>query len=322
MRSRFVRIRASPRERSHRGTPLIANPAAATAAVDHFVGAAKLSCMSNVRLRRLERVSTFRRLALAAWGAPSDPTIHGSLEIDASAALAHLAALRGQGDVKATITHLVGRALAKVLAEHPELNVLIRWGRFYQRDDVDIFFQVALQADAELAAVDLSGVVVRNADRKTVLEIAGEFAARVQRVREDRDPELAGLRKRLGQIPPLLLRPVQAALDFLQYSFNLKMPGLPRDAFGSAMVTNIGMFGMRWAYAPLFPPSHCPIVVVVGAVHSKPCVIADGDGEKLAIRPILPLHASMDHRVLDGVQAARVASRLEHLLLHPAELDA
>ena len=279
--------------------------------------------MGNVRLRRLERVSTFRRLALAAWGSPVDPTIHGTLEIDATAALAHLAALRGHGDVKATLTHLVGRALARVLAEHPELNVLIRWGRFYQRDDVDIFFQVALQPEADDGAVDLSGVVVRNADRKSVLEIAGEFATRVQRVREDRDPELATLRRRLGQLPPLLLRPIQSLIDFVQYTFNVKLPGLPRDAFGSAMITNIGMFGMRWAYAPLFPPSHCPIVVLIGAVHSKPSVVVDDAGrEQLAIRPILPLHASMDHRVLDGVQAARVATRLEHLLLHPAELDA
>jgi pyruvate/2-oxoglutarate dehydrogenase complex dihydrolipoamide acyltransferase (E2) component len=282
-----------------------------------------LARMGNVRLRRLERVSTFRRLALAAWGSPVDPTIHGTLEIDATAALAHLAALRGHGDVKATLTHLVGRALARVLAEHPELNVLIRWGRFYQREDVDIFFQVALQTQADDGAVDLSGVVVRNADRKSVLEIAGEFATRVQRVREDRDPELAALRKRLGQLPPLLLRPIQSLIDFVQYTFNVKLPGLPRDAFGSAMVTNIGMFGMRWAYAPLFPPSHCPIVVLIGAVHSKPLVVTDDAGrEQLAIRPILPLHASMDHRVLDGVQAARVATRLEHLLLHPAELDA
>jgi len=282
-----------------------------------------LARMGNVRLRRLERVSTFRRLALAAWGSPVDPTIHGTLEIDATAALAHLAALRGHGDVKATLTHLVGRALARVLAEHPELNVLIRWGRFYQREDVDIFFQVALQTQADDGAVDLSGVVVRNADRKSVLEIAGEFATRVQRVREDRDPELAALRKRLGQLPPLLLRPIQSLIDFVQYTFNVKLPGLPRDAFGSAMITNIGMFGMRWAYAPLFPPSHCPIVVLIGAVHSKPLVVTDDAGrEQLAIRPILPLHASMDHRVLDGVQAARVATRLEHLLLHPAELDA
>lgn len=278
--------------------------------------------MANVRLRRLQRVSTFRRLALAAWRSPADPTIHGTLEIDATAALAHLEQLRGHDEARPTLTHLVGRALARVLGEHPELNVLIRWGRFYQRDDVDIFFQVALHPDAELAAVDLSGVVVRNADRKSVQEIAGEFAARVQRVREDRDPELAGLRKRLGKIPPLLLRPLQVVLDFVQYSFNLRVPGLPRDAFGSAMVTNIGMFGMRWAYAPLFPPSHCPIVVVIGAVYRKPIVVTDADGnEQISIRPILPLHASMDHRVLDGVQAARVASRLEHLLLHPAELD-
>ena len=281
-----------------------------------------LSGMGNVHLRRLKRVSTFRRLALSAWGAPVDPTMHGTLEIDATAALDYLERARGHGDIKVTLTHLVGRALAKVLAEHPELNVLIRWGRFYQRDDVDIFFQVALQATAALADVDLSGVIVRNADRKSVLEIADEFAARVQRVRDDCDPELARMRRRLGQIPPLLLRPLQSVLDCIQYGLNVKLPGLPRDAFGSAMITNIGMFGTRWAYAPLFPPSHCPIVVLIGAVHSKPWVLSKTTGEQLAIRPILPLHASMDHRVLDGVQAARVATRLEHLLMHPEELDA
>lgn len=279
--------------------------------------------MGNIKLHRVRKVSTFRRLAVASWSASRDPTIHGSLEVDATAALAHLEDLHARTGERATLTHLVGRALAVALAERPEVNVLVRWQRFYQREDVDIFFQVALQAEsAEPGALDLSGIVVRRADRKSVADIAREFAERVAAIRQDRDPELAGIRRALGRIPPLLLRPVHAVLDVLQYTFNLRLPGLPRDSFGSAAVTNVGMFGTRWAYAPLFPPAHCPIVVLVGAVTPRPWVVTAADGSlQVAVRPVLPLHATLDHRVLDGVQAARLSARIEELLANPQQLE-
>lgn len=278
--------------------------------------------MVHVKLRRVRQVSTFRRLAVAAWGPPRDPTIHGSLELDAGPALAYLDELHRRTGQRATLTHLVGRALAVALAERPELNVLIRWQRFYQREDVDIFFQVALQADNhDAGAVDLSGVVVRRADTKSVADIAREFGERVAAVRDDRDPELAGVRRALGSVPPLLLRPLHRLLDVLQYSFNLRLPGLPRDSFGSAAVTNVGMFGARWAYAPLFPPSHAPIVLLVGAVVNRPWVVEGENGPQVAVRPVLPLHATFDHRVLDGVQASRLGARVESLLADPSLLD-
>lgn len=278
--------------------------------------------MKNVKLRRVRDVSTFRRLAVAAWSAPRDPSIHGSLELDATAALDYLEALHQRTGQRATLTHLVGRALAVVLRERPDANVLVRWQRFYQRRDVDIFFQVALATDAgDPGALDLSGVVIRDADRKSTADIAREFSARLAAVRDDRDPELAGIRRALGRVPPLLLRPLHAALDVLQYSFNLRLPGLPRDSFGSAMVTNVGMFGVRWAHAPLFPPAHCPIVLLVGAVALRPWVVTHEGTPRVEPRPVLPLHATFDHRVLDGVQAARLATRIEALLTDPARLD-
>lgn len=277
--------------------------------------------MHNVHLRPSHAVSTFRRLAAAAWDAPRDATIYGSVEIDATPLLAYLDDLRSRG-VRATVTHAVGRALAVVLAEHPELNVLIRLGRFYPREDVDILFQVALHDDAsDPAAQDLSAVVLRGVDRKSVAQIADEFAARTTAVRADLDPEMADLRRRMVRIPPLWLRPLQRVLDFVQYTLNLRVPGLPRDSFGSAMLTNVGMYGITHAYAPLFPPSHCPLVVLVGAITRRPWVVSDAQGERLEIRPVLPIHATLDHRVIDGVQAARVAARLRALLGEPGLLD-
>lgn len=275
-------------------------------------GRATFSRMPNVHMRRIREVSTFRRLAAAAWRTPRDPSFHGSLEVDATAALAHLAALRERTGVRATFTHLVGRALAIVLRECPEVHVVIRGGRFYRREDVDIFFQVALAARR-----DLSGLVIRRADDKSIADIAREFEERLERTRRDRDAEVAAVRRRLAWMPALLLRPLEAALDVLQNTCNLRVPGLPRDPFGSAAVTNIGMFGARWGYAPLFPPAHWPIIVLVGAVQPRPWVVEEADGPRVAVRPILPLHATFDHRVIDGVQAAHLAARLEALLARP-----
>lgn len=277
--------------------------------------------MRNVRVRPSAPVTSFRRIAAAAWDPPRDPTIYGSVEVDATPLLAYLDGLRGRG-IHATVTHAVGRALAIVLAEHPELNVLVRLGRFYRREDVDILFQVAQHGDAgDPAEPDLSAIVLRGVDTRSVAQIAAEFAARTAATRADRDAEMASVRRSMGRIPPLLLRPLHRLLDFVQYTLNLRVPGLPRDAFGSAMVTNVGMFGISDAYAPLFPPSHCPVVMLVGAITRRPWVVHDERGERVEVRPVLPLRATLDHRVVDGVQAARVAARLRALLAAPELLD-
>ncbi len=277
--------------------------------------------MQNVRVRPGARVSSFRRLAAAAWDPPRDPTIYGSIEVDATAILAYLDGLRRHG-VHATVTHAVGRALAIVLAEHPALNVLVRLGRFYPREDIDILFQVAQHGDAgDPSEPDLSALVLRGVDTKSVAQIAGEFAEQTAAIRDDRDTEMAAVRRSMSRIPPLLLRPLHRLLDFVQYTLNLRVPGLPRDSFGSAMVSNVGMYGITDAYAPLFPPSHCPIVLLVGAITRRPWVVNDERGERVEVRPVLPLRATLDHRVVDGVQAARVAARLRELLAAPDLLD-
>ena len=45
--------------------------------------------------------------------------------------------------------------------------------------------------------------------------------------------------------------------SFLSYTFNLDLrwAGIPRDPFGSAMVTNVGSIGLPTALVPLVPYS-------------------------------------------------------------------
>lgn len=179
----------------------------------------------------------WRKIATATWGHPNDPQIYGDLELDAGELLAFVEELRRSTGVHVTVTHLVGKALASALAEHPELNTRLVGGRFIPRESVDIFFIVSTEGGK-----DLSGVKVVNADRKHVVEIANELAARVARVRTGDDAELGKGKSLLDATPTWLLGPVLRLGTWLTADRNvdLKRFGLPRQAFGSAMVSSVG----------------------------------------------------------------------------------
>src|SRR5215510_8926695 len=92
----------------------------------------------------MQDVSSFRRMAAAMWAKPSDPSIYGSMDIDATAPLAFLAEHQAASGVKLTVTHLVARAVALALRDQPEINAKVRfWGRLERRATVDVFVTVA-----------------------------------------------------------------------------------------------------------------------------------------------------------------------------------
>ncbi|MEL6182797.1 MAG: 2-oxo acid dehydrogenase subunit E2 [Myxococcota bacterium] len=278
--------------------------------------------MPNIKnLKRIAQVSSFRKLAAATWPAPGDPTIYGQLDLDITAALDYLKRKEKESGEKITVTHLVGRCLAQCFREYPAANTIVRLGRFYQRETVDMFFQVAITGKSPGKGDDLSGVVVRKADTLTVPEIARQLRERARKVRRNEDKEVSKAKNNLQWVPGLALRPMLKLVDFLSYELNLDVPGMPRDPFGTAMVTSMGMFGIARAWAPLFPPSHCPMVLMVGAIERRPWVMEEEGKEELVIRPCMTLCVAMDHRVIDGVLGAMMTKRIRELMLNPDLLD-
>jgi pyruvate/2-oxoglutarate dehydrogenase complex dihydrolipoamide acyltransferase (E2) component len=219
--------------------------------------------------------------------------------------------VRSSSGSHVTVTHVVGRAVAYALAAHPELNCTLARRRFVQRETVDISFVVAVEGGR-----DLSSVKVRNADRKSVSEVAVELAERAARVRTGTDAEFGRMKRTIEVTPPLLLRLGLSLADWVtgDLRVDLRRFGLPRDAFGSAMVTSVGMFGVQRAYAPLSPFYRVPFIVLVSEITDRPVVV---DGTVVA-RPTLALTATMDHRYLDGAHAARLANAVREYLAEPA----
>jgi len=263
--------------------------------------------------RPLEHPSAFRKLAAAAWRAPNDPHIFGSVDVDMTAAEAFLRSYNARNGCKATVTHLVTRAVAMTLARHPEYNAKVGWWRLRIRSRVDIFCQVATEGGR-----DLSGFKIDAADTRSVAEIAAALGGAAQKIRSGRDPAFDRSRRLFRALPLWAIRMLVGFLSFLVNTLNLDLPslGLPRDPFGSAMVTSVGMMNVDTGFAPFTPVARCPLIATVTRVRQRPWVV-DGRVEP---RPILRLCGTFDHRIIDGYHAAEISTEVEELLERPEGL--
>jgi pyruvate dehydrogenase E2 component (dihydrolipoamide acetyltransferase) len=253
----------------------------------------------------------WRKVASAIWDSPTDPQIYGDIEVDARAVVAFVDRIRADSGTRVTVTHVVGKAIANAFAEHQDLNVYESRGRYIPHESVDIFFVVAVDDGR-----DLSGVKVRQADRKTVVEIADELSARAAKIRTGDDSDFGKSKKAVDAMPAPLLRLGLGLADRLtgDYNVDLRRFGIPRQMFGSAMVTSVGMFGVQRAFGPLSPYYRIPVLALVGEITKKAVVV---DDDQIVARPILTISATMDHRYLDGAHAARLSKTVRAYLEEP-----
>ncbi len=260
-------------------------------------------------------LSSFRKIALGTWKDAKDPSVYGALVVEVDAVLAYIEAFREATGKRLTLTHLMAKALALVYREIPDANALLRWGGIWMRKEIAIFFQVALE-DPVTGEIDLSGVTIRRPDQKSTLDIVGEFEAAAGKVRAGKDEEKESTRQTFKRLPGWLTGWVLDLISVLIYGLNLDLrwAGLPRDPFGSAMVTNIGTLGLEEAYVPLVPYSRVPLLIAVGAVKRE--FVPDAAGNPKLVHT-LRLCATFDHRILDGAHAAKMAKVIRRAFADP-----
>ena len=162
--------------------------------------------------------------------------------------------------------------------------------------------------------IDLSGATIFEPEDKTLLAIVDEFQERTAKVRGGSDRKDSA-RNIFRRAPSFAIGPILDAVGFFGYTLNLDLEklGVPNDAFGSIMITNIGSLGLEEAYPPLVPYSRVPIVMAMGAVQDAPVV------ENGAVIPgrVMKVCATFDHRVLDGAHAAIMVRTLRSWMEDP-----
>jgi len=171
---------------------------------------------------------------------------------------------------KVSVNDLIIKAVALTLKQFRNLNASFHVNEVVQHGSIHIGVAVAIEGG-------LLTVVCRNADQKSVRNIANEVKSLVSRARE-------------GKV----------RLD---------------DIEGSTFsVSNLGMFDVEVFSAIINPPEAA--ILAVGTVKDVP-VVKDG---ALTVGTRMKATISVDHRVSDGVEAARFMQALADPLENPLKM--
>jgi len=91
---------------------------------------------------------------------------------------------------------------------------------------------------------------------------------------------------------------------------------LPQDYQGGTFtISNLGMFGIENFTAIINPPEAA--ILSVSGMKKVPVVISKGEEDEIVVRTIMKMTVSVDHRVIDGMNATKFLNEVKALLEKP-----
>ena len=242
----------------------------------------------------------------------NEAAVYFEQTLDVSRTLAWLDAQNRGGAARATIFHVVLRALADVLHERPRLNRFAVGRRIYDRDGVHISFAAKkkMSDDAPLATV------------KREFPAGESFVAMMEglsgAVGEARSDKKSAVDKELALFLRLPGPVLDAAVGLLRRldAWGLAPKALldPDPMYASAFVANLGSIKIDAAYHHLYEHGNCPLFVTVGQVQPRPMIDAAGE---VAVTPTVMLRYTYDERIEDGLYAATAIDLLRRWVEDP-----
>ncbi|MEM9281950.1 MAG: hypothetical protein AAGA96_09000, partial [Verrucomicrobiota bacterium] len=222
----------------------------------------------NIEVGPPDEVTSYRKIAIASWRHPRDPTTYSWIDVPIEPAEAYLKSV--DAEVAPTLTHFLALALADCLKRQPEFDRFLRAGKLYPRLSTDAFITTLLRGKK---GKDLSGFVIREIVSKSLAEVAKESAEETDKLRKGEDKEMEETQRRVNLLPAELLRVAMWFQELIAYRLNLnpRWVGMPKDRFGSFMISNIGALGLERAFIPLSPYTRCPIIIGLGKPRGSGC---------------------------------------------------
>lgn len=271
--------------------------------------------MSHISLGAKQQLTTYRKIAIAAWRHPRDPSTYSWLDLPVEAAEVFLKAYGSE--TKPSLTHYIGKIVANCLEEHPDLNHLLRARNLYRRSQTDVFITTLLST---AAGKDLSGFVLRDVPGQTLGEIARQSEIAVGLLRRGEDLEALRINEITAKMPVWLLRLTMYLEDIAHYTLNVSLQkiGIPDDRFGSVMISNFGILGIDNALVPLSPYCRCPLIVGIGRTRPMPIV----QGGEVVAADCVTISFTFDHRYADGVHGGLMMRRFQKIFVNPTRYPA
>jgi len=256
----------------------------------------------------------WRLVANTVFGPPKSGKLYGTMDVDITETEEYIW-LERKEKRKITMTSIAIAAIARTLAEDtPEINCFIRRGKVIPRNYIDVSTAVLLKGGEAM-----STVIIKEADTKSVLEIANELKEKAFEARQGDEDDAMDSKHALAKIPWPFRKWIYLLIRFIVYGLGLKIQsiGISDRSFGSITLTNVGSIGLTNSFPALMPMAKLPAVIAIGKIEKRPVVIKD----EIVIRTILAGSAAFDHRLVDGIQIARFTKGVIHRIQNPKLMD-
>lgn len=266
------------------------------------------------------RVSPIRRALLWWFAWPGNPYVTVNFSVDFSHARAYLAAL---GEPRVSVNALVAAGIARTLRTFPQGNSRIIGRTIVAPKHIGIAMPVNLLGHAGERSRELGVALVERAEELSLRELAAASTAHV-RAERGGEPQNVVIRQLLGladAAPPFLFDATLSLLNRVNHSPRLADELYRRFPITTAL-SNAGAAiglapGMLFRGADVAIPQRLVHIGTFWGASAVQDEVIALDGVP-TIRPMLPILFLFDHRLIDGVMGARMATHLGAILQDPA----
>ena len=247
-------------------------------------------------MSQTEKKPIFRKIAPAIWTESGDPSVYGFVDLDVTALK----------DKDYILPYFV-KALNELMLKYPVLNTYVRWRRITSHPQKMISVMVNIPTKSK----DLSALHIVVHKDVTAMDIKKQIDSKAEKIRSYKDPYLGFMLKIIDWLPNMLVKLFISVYEILIYDFktNLNIKKIPKQPFGSIIVSNVGSLGLKNALLPLVPLARASVMISIGKKTQEVKVI---EGQ-MAIRDIVCIGVTFDHRLFDGAHAAQMLAEFEKI---------
>lgn len=239
----------------------------------------------DLRPRKVEPETQWRRTALQIWDTPRHPVMMGWFDV------------RVDHFPRKLITPIMVAAVGQVWAEYPRMNRYTWAGEVWEPAGVNVGVRIAL-GDREVPEA-LSTIVIPNADTRSLNDIVRILQAGVARMNE------VG-----AEVEQVTVDPEAEALATILTDKELMDMVPPESVTCPVTVSNLGRAGLMAGFGSMPGSLGQSVELVIGRVEKRPV----WTGWRYAPRDVVTLAAGADHRVVDGNHCAEAIRRIDAAL--------
>lgn len=217
-----------------------------------------------------------------------------------------------QADEKYTIFQIVMAALIRTASQYPQLNRFIYGHKIYSRNEYVFSFAVNLGEETVFRKVWLN-------PEDTLLDVRKKLDSIITNARSNPKDSLDNSVDFLMKLPGFITSFILKLYPWMVDKGIFPKKFVDEDIlFSSAVVSNLGSFGIRAPYHHLYEWGNASVFITIGVMEKIPVVLED---DSIKALPAINFGFTVDERVCDGKVISNALNYFKNSIENPWSLE-